>query len=43
MDLNLDSNTRSGPGLGEHNDHVLREVLGYDDDRIVELAVVAIG
>ena len=36
--------SRSGPSLGEHNDHVLREVLGYDDDRIVDLAVVvAIG
>ena len=31
--------TRSGPSLGEHNDYVLREILGYDDDRIVELAM----
>ena len=36
--------TRSGPTLGEHNDYVLRDILGYDDDRIVELAVAgAIG
>ena len=36
--------TRSGPSLGEHNDHVLRDILGYNDDRIVELAVAgAIG
>ncbi len=36
--------TRSGPSLGEHNNHVLREVLGYDDDRVAELALAgAIG
>ena len=36
--------TRSGPSLGEHNDRVLRDILGYDDDRVVELAVAgAIG
>ncbi len=36
--------TRSGPSLGEHNDLVLRDILGYDDDRVVELAVAgAIG
>ena len=36
--------TRSGPSLGEHNDEVLREVLGYDDERVVELAIAgAIG
>jgi crotonobetainyl-CoA:carnitine CoA-transferase CaiB-like acyl-CoA transferase len=36
--------TRSGPLLGEHNDHVLREVLGYDDERVIELAIAgAIG
>lgn len=36
--------TRSGPSLGEHNDHILRDVLGYDDDRVVELAIAgAIG
>jgi benzylsuccinate CoA-transferase BbsF subunit len=27
------------PLLGEHNDFVLREVLGYDDERIAELLV----
>lgn len=27
------------PLLGEHNDYVLREVLGYDDERIAELLV----
>jgi len=31
--------TRSGPTLGEHNDQVLRDVLGYDDDRVIELAI----
>ena len=36
--------TRSGPSLGEHNDFVLREILNYDDDRIVQLALAnAIG
>jgi benzylsuccinate CoA-transferase BbsF subunit len=30
---------RAGPALGEHNDQVLRGLLGYDDDRVVELAV----
>ena len=36
--------TRSGPSLGEHNDHVLRDILNYDDDRIIELALAnAIG
>jgi crotonobetainyl-CoA:carnitine CoA-transferase CaiB-like acyl-CoA transferase len=30
---------RAGPAMGEHNDHVLREVLGYDDDRITELVI----
>ncbi len=30
---------RAGPTLGEHTDLVLRQFLGYDDDRIVELAV----
>jgi benzylsuccinate CoA-transferase BbsF subunit len=30
---------RAGPALGEHNDVVLREILGYDDARISELAL----
>lgn len=30
------------PTLGEHNDHVLREVLGYDDERIMELAIAEV-
>jgi crotonobetainyl-CoA:carnitine CoA-transferase CaiB-like acyl-CoA transferase len=30
---------RAGPMWGEHNDMVLREILGYDDDRIAELAM----
>lgn len=35
---------RSGPALGEHNDEILRHVLGYDDDRVVALALAgAIG
>ena len=28
-----------GPTFGEHNDYVLREILGYDDERIIELAI----
>jgi crotonobetainyl-CoA:carnitine CoA-transferase CaiB-like acyl-CoA transferase len=31
--------TRAGPMLGEHTDVVLRDLLGYDDERIAELAV----
>jgi len=27
----------AGPTFGEHNDYVLREILGYDDERITEL------
>jgi crotonobetainyl-CoA:carnitine CoA-transferase CaiB-like acyl-CoA transferase len=30
---------RAGPTLGEHNDLVLRTLLGYDDDRVADLAV----
>lgn len=30
---------RAGPTLGEHNDVVLREILGYNDDRVVGLLV----
>lgn len=30
---------RPGPVFGEHNDYVLREILGYDDERITELVV----
>jgi benzylsuccinate CoA-transferase BbsF subunit len=30
---------RAGPSLGEHNDVVLREILGYDDDTITELVI----
>ncbi|WP_419842896.1 CoA transferase [Candidatus Poriferisodalis sp.] len=30
--------TRSGPSLGEHNNLVLRDILGYDDDQVVKLA-----
>ena len=28
---------RAGPELGEHNFHVLKEILGYDDDRIADI------
>jgi benzylsuccinate CoA-transferase BbsF subunit len=31
--------TRSGPSLGEHNDFVLRSILGYSDDEIIDLAI----
>jgi benzylsuccinate CoA-transferase BbsF subunit len=30
---------RAAPSLGEHNEHVMREILGYGDDRITELVV----
>jgi crotonobetainyl-CoA:carnitine CoA-transferase CaiB-like acyl-CoA transferase len=30
---------RTGPTLGEHNDLVLRQLLGYDDERIAQLAI----
>ncbi len=30
---------RAGPMLGEHNDYVLREVLGYDDERVTRLVI----
>jgi benzylsuccinate CoA-transferase BbsF subunit len=29
---------RAGPMLGEHNQYVLQHILGYDDERITELA-----
>lgn len=29
--------TRAGPELGEHNFHVLGEILGYDEDRIADI------
>ena len=28
----------AGPTFGEHNDYVLREILGYDADRVTKLA-----
>ena len=30
---------RAGPCWGEHNDYVLREVLGYDDDQVAALII----
>jgi crotonobetainyl-CoA:carnitine CoA-transferase CaiB-like acyl-CoA transferase len=30
---------RAGPAMGEHNDPVLRDLLGYDDDRITDLVI----
>ncbi len=33
--------TRAAPSLGQDNDHVLREILGYDDDRITALITAA--
>ena len=35
---------RANPRLGEHNEHVLRDLLGYDQDQITELVIAgAIG
>lgn len=28
-----------GPTLGQHNEHVLADILGYDEDRIAELVI----
>ena len=30
---------RAGPSMGEHNDTVLRDLLGYDDERITSLVI----
>jgi len=30
--------TRPGPALGQHNEYVLRDILGYSDDQIADLA-----
>ena len=30
---------RAGPSMGEHNDHVLGELLGYDEDHITDLVI----
>ena len=29
----------AGPTVGQHNDKVLRDILGYDDDTIAELII----
>lgn len=31
---------RAGPTIGEHSQHVLRDLLGFTDDEIAELAIV---
>jgi crotonobetainyl-CoA:carnitine CoA-transferase CaiB-like acyl-CoA transferase len=31
-----------GPMMGEHNEYVLREILGYDDERIMEIVAADI-
>ena len=33
------SPTRAGPTIGEHNEHVLKDLLGFTDDEITELAI----
>ena len=33
---------RGGPSLGEHLDTVVRELLGYNDDRVAELLVAGV-
>jgi len=30
---------RAAPTIGQDNDHVLRDLLGYDDDRITALVI----
>lgn len=30
---------RANAAMGEHNDHVLRDLLGYDDDKVTELVI----
>ena len=30
---------RANPKMGEHNDHVLRDLLGYDEDHVTELVI----
>ena len=30
---------RANPAMGEHNDHVLRDLLGYDDEHVTELVI----
>ena len=31
----------AGPTLGQHTDHVLRDLLGYNDDQITELVIAS--
>jgi len=30
---------RPGPGLGEHNEYVYRQILGFSDDEIADMLV----
>jgi crotonobetainyl-CoA:carnitine CoA-transferase CaiB-like acyl-CoA transferase len=30
---------RANPRMGEHNDHVLRDLLGYDEDHVTDLVI----
>jgi crotonobetainyl-CoA:carnitine CoA-transferase CaiB-like acyl-CoA transferase len=36
------SPTRAGPTIGEHNEQVLKELLGFSDDEITELAIAGV-
>jgi crotonobetainyl-CoA:carnitine CoA-transferase CaiB-like acyl-CoA transferase len=33
---------RPAPGLGEHNNHVYRELLGYTEEQVAELVAEAV-
>ena len=36
------SPTRAGPTIGEHNEQVLKDVLGFSDDEITDLAIAGV-
>ena len=42
MSRSTDEITDSGPTYGQHTFQVLEEILGYDADRIAELAVAGV-
>lgn len=34
--------TRAGPTIGQHNEHVLKDLLGFTDDEITDLAIAGV-